>query len=285
MEILVLCVVLFQFVCVGYVLSELRLMKITMEVLLLFRHRSRQEKPSLAKPHGIRDPPTDPEAHSDHAWQAEITRIQSQLHHDQQRHNIAEILPFLFLGDRYATYDLSEGINPCGITQVINVSDNFQSPAYPEHLHLTTHNFPMHDEYEPNFLTYLMQIIEIVNHTKERKERILIHCKHGRNRSVAIIAGFLLHEGYVSTLSQALNMIKKRIEKHRINTIAPRLQYIKTLFKFEHLATKKVKSSRSRRKTKHHPSEEHDEKSQSPPHKRARSQVVEIPIVQQDNTK
>lgn len=159
--------------------------------------------------------------------------IKEEVECDQERHNVVEIIqPFLFLGDRFATYDLAEGNNPWKITCVINVADNFVAPIYPKHLNLSTYHFPMRDEYEPNFISYLLQVIEIVNtcvKNTDKKERILIHCKHGRNRSVAILAGYLLKEGYVYSLDDAMNWIQKRCKVNRCNSIHPKLQYVKSL--------------------------------------------------------
>lgn len=160
------------------------------------------------------------------------------LANEELRHRPAEIIDsFLFLGDRFLIYDLAEGDNFYEFTIVINVADNFVSPTFPSFLGVTTYAFPMNDEYDAQFLGFLAEISDIVrraHNNPDRKERILIHCKHGRNRSVAILAGILFLHGYCKTIPEAFTHIRERVQKDRDNNmISPKFQYLKALHRLE----------------------------------------------------
>jgi protein-tyrosine phosphatase len=178
-------------------------------------------------------PPIKPSKKSDiHRREHELKK---ELQKCQARHNLVEVIrPYLYLGDRYTAYDLADGWNPEGITHVVNVADNFQSPVYPEDGKIKSFVFPMNDEYTPNFLLLAYGIIELIQEARDTKSKILIHCKHGRNRSVAVVAAYLLREGFADSLFDALRFIQRKLhDQNRENIICPRLHYVRSLQSLE----------------------------------------------------
>lgn len=149
--------------------------------------------------------------------------------HSKKTHHIEEILPYLYLGDRYSAYEINEGKNPHGITTMINVAEELKDLVSKSEAVLV--HFPFQDDYEPLFEMKLKEICPIIEKAKlsDGKEKVLVFCKHGARRSVSTVLAYLIWSGHNKTFREALEFLSKQYSlKIRLSPI-----FVKQLEKIE----------------------------------------------------
>lgn len=116
----------------------------------------------------------------------------------------AEILDYLYLGNQQQGAN-KKMLKDIGITRILSVKESFGlPPANPdfEVLHM-----PMSDYGNQDLRELMDQCIDFIEQTKQKHEKILVHCRLGVNRSTTIVLAYLmLRERW--TLKQAWTHVK-----------------------------------------------------------------------------
>ena len=107
----------------------------------------------------------------------------------------------IYIGDAYAGEDIN-GLRVRGIKQVISVGGSIDD--YVTFDDIKYHRIVMDDSFDSNILSYIKITNDIINNSKNP---ILIHCQMGISRSVSILIGYLICEGY--NFHETLNNVKK----------------------------------------------------------------------------
>jgi hypothetical protein len=103
----------------------------------------------------------------------------------------SKILDFLFLGN-YLDGRALERLMGLGISCVLNVSD---SARYSDDPRIKVHHVPISDFGDSNLSEVLKDCFDIIQKCKSNSKNILVHCRHGQNRSPTVVLGYLIsHE-------------------------------------------------------------------------------------------
>merc|ERR1711988_1528272 len=146
---------------------------------------------------------------------------------DKSRYSAADtpsqVLPWLFVGTRWHASQL-DWLAKDKVKNVLNVVGG----SYPSSF--TKENYLMHPmcDYGTNELSVDIDIcFKFLDTVKKRKEKVLVHCQMGSNRSPTVVIAYLVKvEGW--PLRQALLHVKKcRPRAH------PHERYLKQLVKLE----------------------------------------------------
>jgi protein-tyrosine phosphatase len=125
----------------------------------------------------------------------------------------SQITDFIFIGSNKHAGDLA-ACNPSGIKAALNVGDRREyakvdSVEY-KRVRLEDTGPVSQDDFN--------SCVDFIKTHTERGNRILIHCNAGRNRSTAIVIGFLLTTGQFSRWTAAFKYVKSRRECAGCNT-------------------------------------------------------------------
>lgn len=97
-----------------------------------------------------------------------------------------------------------------GVTAIVNLCKEFKGPIHEYKLHhIYQYYVPCCDIIEPNLiavLTAVKYIRDFVN--KHPNEKIFVHCKGGRGRSVSVVLSYLLTIGY--NVDDAMELIRSK---------------------------------------------------------------------------
>ena len=124
---------------------------------------------------------------------------------------VNEIYPGLWLGDINSASDL-KFLRAKKISCIINCTLTIPFPKLPQIKY--RHRVPVKDNMKPEQIYLMYRMLDeainfIIKHLPE--EQILIHCYAGRQRSVAVVAGFLMKTADIRW-DEALQCIRSKRE-------------------------------------------------------------------------
>lgn len=130
------------------------------------------------------------------------------------KNNYVEILPNLFLGNITAAKDLKL-IKRHNIQVIINCSNDIEN-YFLTNKNIKYYRCPLDDsllDYDINLMKqFLPTFINIIDESLKNNKPVLVHCYAGRQRSAALIAGYLMYKKKMS-IDEAYNyIISKRPE-------------------------------------------------------------------------
>jgi protein-tyrosine phosphatase len=100
----------------------------------------------------------------------------------------SQILPFLYLGDYLDARNLDK-LKKLGISRILNVSD---SARYVEDPEICLCHIPISDFGDTHLPAVFERCFEFISSAKTEGQTILVHCRHGQNRSPAVVIGYLV---------------------------------------------------------------------------------------------
>lgn len=144
--------------------------------------------------------------------------------------NITEILPDLWIGNKFSienNYFLKEK----NIKSIINCTKDLEfnhKYKYIDNIRISIDD--NHNSIENNTILYdnLHGIINYIHNKLNHNDAILIYCDTCKQRSVAIVAAYIIKYGKVS-LDQSINYIKSK----RSECFIPNINFYEALHKFE----------------------------------------------------
>lgn len=126
----------------------------------------------------------------------------------------SQILPFLYLGD-YLDARNFEKLKGLGISRILNVSDSARYADDPEMIQC---HIPISDFGDTHLPAVFDRCFEFISDAKTEGRTLLVHCRHGQNRSPAVVIGYLVQLESLS-LKDAYGLVVKarpRIGVHEI---------------------------------------------------------------------
>jgi atypical dual specificity phosphatase len=126
----------------------------------------------------------------------------------------SQILPFLYLGD-YLDARNFEKLRKLGVTRILNVSDSARNVDEPE---IGFCHIPISDYGETHLPAVFERCFEFISKAKSEGRTLLAHCRHGQNRSPAVVIGYLVQLESLS-LREAYTLVARarpRIGVHEI---------------------------------------------------------------------
>lgn len=138
--------------------------------------------------------------------------------HSEPRAHQYAILPYLYVGNRYAGIDLCLGSNPHQFTHAFNMADNLtEVKPFPSHTKCQLVAVPLHDEFAADFRSQIeLHVFPLIREAAQafqegdHSKKILVFCRHGARRSVATILAYLLSDTQYDTFSAALHYFKSQ---------------------------------------------------------------------------
>lgn len=128
--------------------------------------------------------------------------------------NYTEILPKLFIGNIQSAKDLNF-ITKNNIEVIINCSNNINN-YFINNTNIKYYKCPIDDsleEYDIDLMkSYLPYFIKIIDESLSNNKSVLVHCYAGRQRSAALIAGYLMYKKSMSIEDSYNFIISKRPE-------------------------------------------------------------------------
>ena len=114
----------------------------------------------------------------------------------------SEIIPNLYIGNKNATLELFPELN-----LVVNCTKNLNN-SFPN-----TIRVPIDDSYDnnPGFLSNMIETntLDIIHTNILRKQKVLVHCMAGAQRSCGVVACYLI-KYYRMNPDEAINFIKNK---------------------------------------------------------------------------
>ncbi len=117
----------------------------------------------------------------------------------------SQILPFLYLGGYLDARD-ADSMQRLEIRRILNVSESFRASDAGgfEYAHV-----PISDYGNTDLSTLLDQCYQFIDAAKASNQNILVHCRHGQNRSPTVVLAYLMaREG--QTLRDAYTLVAER---------------------------------------------------------------------------
>ena len=144
--------------------------------------------------------------------------------------NATMIIPnFLYLGDRSSAIDIQQ-LKKTKITYLLNCA----GPKCTEYVEYDAKIFTIHmidaqDNQKCQIINdYIHEAIEFIEKAKQNKQRILVHCVGGVNRSATMVAAYLLHIKYKKDIYEvAAFLINKR------TSVLRNRQFLKQLIQYQ----------------------------------------------------
>lgn len=132
----------------------------------------------------------------------------------KNKKNYVEIIPKLFIGNIASAKDLNF-IKNNNIEVIINCSNHIEN-YFLAQTNIKYYRCPIDDsleEYDINLMkTYLPIFIKIIDESITKNKSVLVHCHAGRQRSAALIAGYLMYKKGMSIEEAYKYIILKRPE-------------------------------------------------------------------------
>lgn len=128
----------------------------------------------------------------------------SRLYYRRQCRAWDELAPRIWIG---SVLNRREAANAArlGVTAVLDLTSEFSAPA--PFRALNYRNIPILDLTAPR-LEQLQEIVSFID-DESRKGIVYIHCKIGYSRTAAAAGAWLLHNGTVSSVSEAIDLLRK----------------------------------------------------------------------------
>ena len=106
----------------------------------------------------------------------------------------SQILPFLFLGS-FMDGRNTDQLKRIGVSRVLNVSDSARFVDDPE-FHIR--HIPISDFGDTNLVDVFGKCFDVIATAKAADTKILVHCRHGQNRSPAVVLAYLVERERMS---------------------------------------------------------------------------------------
>ena len=106
----------------------------------------------------------------------------------------SQVLPFLFLGSVMDGRN-TEQLKGIGVSRVLNVSDSARFVDDPE---FQIRHIPISDFGDTKLLDIFGKCFDVISAAKAENRKILVHCRHGQNRSPAVILAYLVERERMS---------------------------------------------------------------------------------------
>jgi predicted protein tyrosine phosphatase len=101
----------------------------------------------------------------------------------------AEILDYLYLGNQQQGAN-KKMLKEIGVTRILSVKESFGLP--PPNPDFEVLHMPMSDYGNQDLRELMDQCIDFIEQTKQKHEKILVHCRLGVNRSTTIVLAYLM---------------------------------------------------------------------------------------------
>lgn len=137
------------------------------------------------------------------------------------------IIPNIYVGNAVDAYD-EEKVIDSGVDAIICVALEY----HPEEIYsFEVVRCGLHDEHENMPENTDSQLLKPINELKrliDSGKTVLVHCSAGRNRSVAVIVGYLVLSGKFKAVAEAYNYV---CSKHTESSMTKKLkQHLEKLF-------------------------------------------------------
>ncbi|KAF6726532.1 Dual specificity protein phosphatase 5 [Oryzias melastigma] len=134
-----------------------------------------------------------------------------------------EILPFLYLGSAYHA-SRQDYLSDLHITALLNVSRRDLQPAIGQYEYKW---IPVEDSHMADISSHFQEAIEFIDHIKQSKGKVLVHCEAGISRSPTICMAYMMRTQHLR-LDAAFDIIKQRR-----TVISPNFSFMGQLLQFE----------------------------------------------------
>ncbi|KAL6073094.1 Dual specificity protein phosphatase 13 [Balamuthia mandrillaris] len=135
----------------------------------------------------------------------------------------SEILPWLFLGSQYHAAD-DAALEQLGITCILNVVGGMYPSEYdPDRFRME----PLSDYGRDSLEVKLQPCFAFLKQVKQRKEKVLVHCAMGVNRSSTVVIGYLVRHEKWALRKAYEHLVERRPQ------VQPHPEYLKQLRKLE----------------------------------------------------
>jgi predicted protein tyrosine phosphatase len=141
------------------------------------------------------------------------------MNHSNSSVKKGEIVKNLWIGSMYALGELpKKGSEPTSLWNIITLMSNEKLLVMAGAFLGDAPDVTMHqqiiwriaDKIDAVFLCdELIQVLDSIDQSINSNQPCLVHCVQGRSRSVSVCAAFLLSRKHVTTLEQALDLIRK----------------------------------------------------------------------------
>jgi len=114
----------------------------------------------------------------------------------------SQILPFLFLGS-FMDGRNTDQLKGIGVSRVLNVSD---SARFVDDQEFHIRHIPISDFGDTNLAGVFGKCFDVIATAKAADKKILVHCRHGQNRSPAVVLAYLVERERMS-LKEAYSIV------------------------------------------------------------------------------
>jgi protein-tyrosine phosphatase len=129
--------------------------------------------------------------------------LQKIIQFDLENNGVCEILENLYIGTMTSPYSkFAVVIQVCDEEQVLEKINYFKN------LGGEYYNFPIDEENERTYLTYIEKIIELIDKSRKAGKKVLVHCYAGLNRSVCVCAEYVTRFGYFTLRGYLCELFK-----------------------------------------------------------------------------
>ncbi|CAG9329291.1 unnamed protein product [Blepharisma stoltei] len=120
-----------------------------------------------------------------------------------KKYHMHKIDENIFIGDQYSVQNESE-LKSHGIKHILQL---FDVPANEKMYNLCIRPLPRGKTF--SVIPYLQDCLRFINEAESKGEKVLVHCKWGKNRSaIVLIAYYMAKKGW--TYEHAVEFIKKK---------------------------------------------------------------------------
>ena len=163
---------------------------------------------------------------------------------DRQMQNANEIIPRVWLGNRFAAWD-KQWLEEKKVRAIFNCTKDLH---FIDGINATRYRVPVHDNLEPaeinNMTLWSPEIAYKVLHEYNQGHTILIHCAAGMQRSAAVLTIFL-----ITLTGESAPVLMSHIRRKRPITFVPQVNFRKSIEYYDELyhkeIVKKVQKKRS----------------------------------------
>lgn len=130
----------------------------------------------------------------------------SQIYHKTTTSQMDKIDNYIYIGDHNSAidYETLKSFN------IVHIHSLYQVEIDPnERQNFNQFSTPIPRGHNVNILQFISPSIRFIHECVQKKEKVLVHCKHGVNRSVSIVIAYYMATKGVSFFD-ALKIIRKR---------------------------------------------------------------------------
>ncbi len=129
--------------------------------------------------------------------------------------HIVQIIPHLYIGDRYSVISREDYLTHYNIQVVISA---LTEEEYADYIigredfddHITWHRLVLDDDPSEPIHTFFSRTNNIITEALAANKNVLVHCSAGISRSVTLVAAYLLASDHSTTAAEAISLIQRR---------------------------------------------------------------------------